>query len=179
MGEMKNIANEDLLSLRNLTQLRSLSISGVSSTSLIAPRFKDRHFEELFQSLGQLNMLSFELSHTRITSDSLVTLGKCCPLLQSCDIMGIYDMTAFRYEKAPLFPVLQSLQVGAFTNTERILGLRRPYDHVLQLEKHFPNLLNLHCTFRTIPLIHPEDDFAGRVVSLWWKRKEKARKAKA
>jgi hypothetical protein len=25
--------------------------------------------------------------------------------------------------------------------------------------------------------MHPEEDFADRVVSLWWKRKEKARKA--
>lgn len=40
------------------------------------------------------------------------------------DIMGIYDMTVFRYEKAPLSLVLQSLQGGTSSNTERILGLR-------------------------------------------------------
>ncbi|KAE8381322.1 hypothetical protein BDV26DRAFT_255748 [Aspergillus bertholletiae] len=174
-GDMR-ILNEDLLSLRSLTQLRDFSISGLSAMSLIAPRLEDTDFAELFDNFGQLESLTFEIYHPRITTDSLMSLGKCCPSLQHCEMMGFYDMAAFRYEKLPLFPKLEALSIGAFTNMERMFSYRRPYDHVRQLEKHFPNLKELDCTFRTFPIV--EDDFPEKVLQAWWGRQAKAKKAK-
>ncbi|KAE8345610.1 hypothetical protein BDV24DRAFT_125375 [Aspergillus arachidicola] len=122
-GDMR-IANEDIVSLKSLTQLRRLNISGASATSLIAPRLQDPDFEELFKNLGQLEALNFDIFRSDITTDSLVSLGKCCPSLQRCEIMGIYDMAAFRYEKLPVFPTLELLSIGAFTNCERLFSYR-------------------------------------------------------
>ncbi|KAB8277447.1 hypothetical protein BDV30DRAFT_234780 [Aspergillus minisclerotigenes] len=122
-GDMR-IANEDIVSLKSLTQLRRLYISGASAASLIAPRLQDADFEELFKSFDQLEALNFDIFRSDITTDSLVSLGKCCPSLQRCEIMGIYDMAAFRYEKLPVFPTLKLLSVGAFTNCERLFSYR-------------------------------------------------------
>ena len=122
-GDMR-IATEDIVSLKGLTHLKSLSISGLSAASLIAPRFQDTDFEELFKNLGQLEALNFDIFRSHITTDSLMSLGKCCPSLQRCEIMGIYDMSAFRYEKLPLFPALKLLSIGAFTNCERLFSYR-------------------------------------------------------
>ncbi|KAE8418615.1 hypothetical protein BDV36DRAFT_295037 [Aspergillus pseudocaelatus] len=174
-GNMR-IATEDIVSLKSLTHLRRLSISGLSAISLIAPRLQDSDFEELFKNLSQLEALNFDIFRSDITTDSLVNLGKCCPLLQRCEIMGIYDMAAFRYEKQPLFPALELLSIGAFTNCERLFSYSRPYDHVRQIVKHFPNLQDLSCTFRTFPIV--QDDLPDKIVQLWWNRQEKARKAK-
>ncbi|KAE8317127.1 hypothetical protein BDV41DRAFT_526819 [Aspergillus transmontanensis] len=174
-GDMR-IANEDIVSLKSLTQLRRLNISGASATSLIAPRLQDPDFEELFKNLSQLEALNFDIFRSDITTDSLVSLGKCCPSLQRCEIMGIYDMAAFRYEKLPVFPTLELLSIGAFTNCERLFSYSRPYDHVRQIVKHFPNLQDLGCTFRTFPIV--QDDLSERIVQSWWNRQEKARKAK-
>ncbi|KAE8391619.1 hypothetical protein BDV23DRAFT_182431 [Aspergillus alliaceus] len=173
-GNMR-IRNEDMVSLKSLTQLRRLSISGACATSLIAPRLQDADFEELFRNLGQLESLNFDVFRSDITTDSLKSLGRCCPSLQRCEIMGIYDMAAFRYEKAPLFPTLVLLSIGAFTNLERMMSSRRPYEHVRQIEKHFPNLQELDCTFRTFPIV--QDEFPEKVLRTWWKR-QVARKTK-
>ncbi|KAE8142862.1 hypothetical protein BDV38DRAFT_277674 [Aspergillus pseudotamarii] len=174
-GNMR-IATEDIVSLKSLTHLRRFSISGLSAISLIAPRLQDTDFEELFKNLGQLEALNFDIFRSNITTDSLVSLGKCCPSLQRCEIMGIYDMAAFRYEKLPLFPALELLSIGAFTNCERLFSYSRAYDHVRQIEKHFPNLQDLGCTFRTFPIV--KDELPDKIVQLWWSRQEKARKAK-
>lgn len=113
------INNQDMASLARLLHLQRLSIIRAS-----APRFRDADFKSLFQNLNSLEDLTFDVACPKITTDSLVALGKCCPSLRRCDIMGIYDMSAFRNEKRPVFPTLEVLSVGAFTKEERLLAFR-------------------------------------------------------
>ncbi|KAH8434866.1 uncharacterized protein LDX57_012497 [Aspergillus melleus] len=166
MGAMR-IRNEDLLSLKNLTQLKRLSIEGHPLPSFTAPNFDDANFEELFTNLRQLEVLKLNISLFELTTDSLKSLGTCCPSLRQCDITEVCDLAAFRYENTPLFSNLEFLRIDSFTNLERLCSWSRPYDHVRQLEKHFPKLQELECTFAEAL---DEDELSEKIMQLWWKR---------
>ncbi|KAF7595404.1 hypothetical protein BBP40_006399 [Aspergillus hancockii] len=176
-GDMRRIRNDDLVSLRSLTQLTVLKIHGGSATSLMAGSFTDSQFEALFANLTQLQTLTLKLYRTSLTADALVILGKCCRLLESCNFMGNFCTMVLKREKKPLFPVLERLNVGMLECDELRISNRRPYDHVLQIEKHFPKLDELECDFRSYRVWSPSD-LSDKVVNLWYKRREKRIKAK-
>ncbi|KAI9037335.1 uncharacterized protein KD926_000622 [Aspergillus affinis] len=123
MGEMR-IRNEDLLSLKSLTQLKCLTIEGRAVPSLTAPSFEDANFEELFTNFPRLEDLNLRLFYSALSTDSLKSLGRCCPSLRLCNTMDVCDLAAFRYEKTPLFLNLELLYIDSFTNLERMFSWR-------------------------------------------------------
>jgi hypothetical protein len=135
---------EDLVTLRSLSNLASLSLDGLSKAHLGAAEFSDDHFHCLVSGLQNLDTLSLHPYPSKVTSASLAALAKCCPNLESCFIGGECNVLGLRDYEAPLFPRLASFRVRCFLDPDEYDGdpveviERRAGEHAEQLERHFP-----------------------------------------
>ncbi|GFF39554.1 hypothetical protein IFM58399_05620 [Aspergillus lentulus] len=142
-GEMI-LVPEDLVTLRSLSNLASLSLHGLSEVHLGAAEFSDDHFHRLVSGLQDLVTLSLHPYPSKVTSASLAALAKCCPHLETCFIGGEFNVLGLQDYEAPLFPRLGSFRVRCFLDPDEYDGdpveviERRAGEHVQQLERHFP-----------------------------------------
>ncbi|KAK2757518.1 hypothetical protein FQN54_004487 [Arachnomyces sp. PD_36] len=161
----------DLLSLRNLTQLTTLSIRCGEQAPIQVRDFTDVHFRELFGSLSRLTSINLEVSGWNFTTASLAILGQCCPLLNTCDLEGeSFDFFQLHQYNAPLFPNLESLAVRELIkeggnrsgNGGPISASVNPQDYALQIVSHFPKL-NTSGLYSTELMYWNSDDDADPV----------------
>ncbi|KAF7155362.1 hypothetical protein CNMCM5623_007433 [Aspergillus felis] len=107
------IVPEDLVSLRSLSNLTSLSLQGLHKSRLGAAGFGDDDFHRLVSGLSDLDTLSVDPFPSKVTSASLAALAKCCPRLKSCCLGGVFNVLDLQNYKAPLFPRLGSFRLNA------------------------------------------------------------------
>ncbi|KAF4179595.1 hypothetical protein CNMCM8927_007558 [Aspergillus lentulus] len=135
---------EDLVTLRSLRNLASLSLHGLSEVHLGAAEFSDDHFHRLVSGLQDLVTLSLHPYPGKVTSASLAALAKCCPHLETCFIGGEFNVLGLQDYDAPLFPRLAPFRVRCFLDPDKYDGdpveviERRAGEHAQQLERHFP-----------------------------------------
>ncbi|KAF4212982.1 hypothetical protein CNMCM8980_009572 [Aspergillus fumigatiaffinis] len=107
------IVPEDLVTLRSLSNLTSLSLHGLRKPSVGDPEFSDDHFHRLVSGLPDLHTLSLQPFPNKITAASLATLATCCPRLESCLLGGGLYIPDLQDYKASLFQDLAHFELDA------------------------------------------------------------------
>ena len=96
----------DMIPLQNLKRLRSLQISYLR----FLPKLTDEVFISMVENWPELEVLQLDLSGgSALSTTSLTSLGKLCPRLKDCQIIGSYDLTDWQNIPRPIFPQLQRL----------------------------------------------------------------------
>ena len=106
------IHGSDLLHLaRACCRLRTLTI-GAAEDKPLGVNITNKIMDKLASHLKVLGTLSLELDGTKLTEESLISLGKHCRLLQHCDIPAEVDFQELVAAAEPgLFPFLRVLFV--------------------------------------------------------------------
>ncbi|GIK06567.1 hypothetical protein Aspvir_002217 [Aspergillus viridinutans] len=136
------IVPEDIVSLRSLSNLTSLTLAGLRKPRPGDAEISDDDFHRLVSGLPDLETLSLHPLPSKVTPASLAALAECCPRLESCFVGGGLHVLDLQDYKAPLFPRLGSFRVGRFLDqrlADRVEPIeRRAQEHAQQLERHFP-----------------------------------------
>jgi hypothetical protein len=106
------LANDHILTLRQLRLLRTLEVSG---KGLRAPSFGDKELALLLADLGQLRTFTWSM-RCAVSAAALPLIGASLPQLYDLDIPVSFQLRALDNfnGSAPLFPMLYWLSVNLF-----------------------------------------------------------------
>lgn len=110
-------AGADFLALKSLKNLRRLIISSIFDP-IASPTLTDEEFIPVFENMSELQELVFQVQCV-LTTTAITSLGKHCPQLMICEILGLYDLHGWQSVASPLFPQLQRLELSAATDGEQ------------------------------------------------------------
>lgn len=110
-------AGADFLALKSLKSLRRLIISSIFDP-IASPTLTDEEFIPVFENMSELQELVFQVQCV-LTTTAITSLGKHCPQLMICEILGLYDLHGWQSVASPLFPQLQRLELSAATDGEQ------------------------------------------------------------
>ena len=71
----------------------------------------------MIENWPELEALDLNLSG-KLSTASLISLGKHCPRLKDCRITGEYDLNVWRNIPRPIFPQLESLHLSNLVDKE-------------------------------------------------------------
>ena len=114
------LSSASILALGGLTQLRKLVIqpSPVETADLRASTLADQDFIQLVSNLRHLQSLKFEVQ-CNLSVAVIHSLGIHCASLESCEMLGSYELQALDDTPIPLFPQLRVLELGSAQAHER------------------------------------------------------------
>jgi len=110
-------AGADFLALKSLKNLHRLIISSIFDP-IASPTLTDEEFIPVFENMSELQELVFQVQCV-LTTTAITSLGKHCPQLMICEILGLYDLHGWQSVASPLFPQLQRLELSAATDGEQ------------------------------------------------------------
>ncbi len=107
-----SLANDHILSLRQLRLLRTLVVIG---KELSAPTFGDKELALLLADLQQLRTFTWSI-HCAVSPAALALIGASLPQLHGLDIPVTFQLRVLdKFDgSAPVFPVLQRIEVNLF-----------------------------------------------------------------
>lgn len=100
----------EIMALQHLKQLRKLVLQPWDEESP-ASTLTDEDFARLSSSLRDLTHLSFQVQ-CNLSGAALKSLGEHCTLLESCEMLGSYDLRLLNEARVPTFPELRELELG-------------------------------------------------------------------
>ena len=114
------LSSASILALGSLTQLHKLVIqpSPSESADLRAATLADQDFIQLVSKLRHLQDLKFEVQ-CDLSVAAIHSLGVHCASLESCEMLGSYELQALDDTPTPLFPQLRVLELGSAQANER------------------------------------------------------------
>ena len=109
----------DMIPLQNLKRLRSLQISYLR----FLPKLTDELFISMVENWPELEVLQLDLfgADSVLSTKSLTSLGKLCPRLNNCQIIGSYNLTDWQNIPRPIFPQLQRLIINGSVDAHGFL----------------------------------------------------------
>ena len=108
----QEILPADIMALQSLNDLRKLVIQPAHKQELQAFRLTDEDIDRLTSSLRQLQHLSFQVQ-SNATMLAIKSIGEHCKLLNTCELLGSYDMQALKDFRAPIFPEIEELELDS------------------------------------------------------------------
>ncbi|KAL4861062.1 hypothetical protein BDV12DRAFT_208424 [Aspergillus spectabilis] len=109
------IPPDDIVYLRELTQLRQLNLLTRRQAEIEIPGFDDTHFQALISELVGLRGLSLSCTRRRLATACLIALAESCPLLYSCMVSSLeVNPLELQACRAPLFPNMEELSFSGF-----------------------------------------------------------------
>lgn len=110
-------AGTEFLALKNLKNLRILHITSISD-STTSRALTDEDFIPIFENMSELQDLVFDVQCVLSTA-AIISLGKNCPQLRICEMIGSYDLHFWQSIARPLFPQLSYLSLNALIDGEQ------------------------------------------------------------
>lgn len=110
-------AGTDFLALKSLKELRRLVISPVFDP-ITSTTLTDEEFIPIFENMSELQELVFQVQCV-LSAAAITSLGKHCPQLETCEILGLYNLGSWESVARPLFPQLKLLEFSAAIDGEQ------------------------------------------------------------
>ena len=145
-----DLARTDILSLRNLSELRFFALAPFRSyqLSVKSSESTDEDFIALGRGFPELRTLMFCVQNN-LSGRAITGLARHCRSLESLKMCDAFDLRAWEDIQAPLLPELTRLDLGGFKcSSEAKTRESRAQDLAELISKHAPKLKSLDGRFK-------------------------------